>query len=560
MTIVAKKITPMMEQYHSIKKQYPGILLMFRMGDFYELFFEDARIASKILNISLTHRGKLGGYPIPMSGIPHHAAAAYVDRITAQGQKVAICEQVEDPKATKGIVKRAVTQVASPSMPYNLDKSESFENNYMACAYKTKNSYYLIFVDYTTGDFFGLTLKTPTELMEKLELIRPKELISYMGQWDQFTDLKTYLSKSPILCTHLSEEYFKEKYTQLYIEKLIPTYKRDQIIKLHDEILSPIGALSYYICSTQSLESISHMRPFQVVSSEEDMKITYPTLVGLEIFPKNKETYKESLLGHIDSTKTAMGARKLKTIFQAPLRNLKEIQKRQDTVEYLISDMSTLKDIRNELFNIRDIERILAKISSKKVNGSDLINLAAGNSAYTNILKFIPKLPKKVLTNFTADNKKQLKSLEDKIILTINDEVGAQLDKGNLIKTGASKKRDKLAKLSENAAESLIELETKYRKETGIPNLKIKSNNVAGYFIEVSKSHTSKVPLDFVRRQTLVNCERYQSPELAEFEKDVLSAKDKLHKLEREIFDNLVKEIENESYLWQLLSHNISII
>ena len=560
--IIAKgvKLTPMMEQYHSIKKDYPDILMMFRMGDFYELFFEDAKEASKILNISLTHRGKLGGYPIPMSGIPHHAANTYIDRITSQGQKVAICEQVEDPKAAKGIVKRAVTQVVSPGMPYDLDKSESENHSYMASAFVFEGKYYLILIDYTTGDFFGLTLESIDEVIEKLHLLQPKELISYLGQWDNNPEMSDYLNKTAILSTHLSEEYFSEKYTGIYIEKMIPTYERDQVIKLHKKILAPIGALSYYICSTQSLENISHMRPFQMVSFERDMKITYPTLVGLEIFPKNKETYKESILGHIDSTKTAMGARRLKSLFQSPLRDIERIQKRLDAVEYLMSDHERLKSVRSNLYEVRDIERIMAKVSTGKVNGSDLINLAKANIAFSDLTKELKSFPKSILDHLSKSEKLKLKTLEDTIFLTINDEVGAALEKGNLIKAGCSKKRDKLAKLSTHAASLLIELETKYRSETGITNLKIKHNNVAGYFIEVSKSHTSKVPEGFVRRQTLVNCERYQSPELAEFEKEVLSAKDKLYKLERSIFDDLVTNVVDSAHEILKLATNLALI
>jgi DNA mismatch repair protein MutS len=554
------KLTPMMEQYYHIKKEYDGILLMFRMGDFYELFFEDARIASKILNISLTHRGKLGGHPIPMSGIPHHAASTYIDRVTSQGQKVAICEQIEDPKAAKGIVKRAVTQVVSPGMPYDLDKSESTTHSYMACAYKHGELYYLVMIDFTTGDFYGLTLTSVQDVLEKLQLIKPKEFISYLGQWDDFKEVNDFLSRSSILHTNLSEEYFAEKHTNLYIEKLIPTYKRDGVLKLHENILSPIGALSYYICSTQSLEGISHLRSFQMVSFEKDMKITYPTLVGLEIFPKTKETYKDSILGHIDSTKTAMGTRKLKTIFQAPMRDKERIQNRLDTIEFFMSDYSLLQDVRASLYEIRDIERIMAKVSTGKVNGPDLINLANSNIAYNDIITSLKKMPKLSLDLLSKAETLKLSKLQNEITKTINDTIGANLDKGNLIKDGCNKTRDKLCKLTLNATDALLELEQQYRTKTGIPNLRIKSNNVAGYFIEVSKSHTSKVPAEFVRRQTLVNCERYQSPELADFEKEVVSAKDKLYKLERKIFDELVMMVKETSSEVLKLAHNISMI
>ena len=554
------KLTPMMEQYYSIAKNHPGVLLMFRMGDFYELFFQDAIKASKILNISLTHRGKLGEHPIPMAGIPHHAAATYVDRLSNEGIKVAICEQVEDPKATKGIVKRAVTQIVSPGMPYDLDKGTQSEHNFMASAFKSGLRYYLVLVDYTTGDFFGLDLEGQDQLVEKLYLYRPKEFISYLGQWDKFEKIQNFFDHTDTLLTHLSEDYFKEKFSEIYIEKLIKTYKRDEIIKMHNGILGPIGALSYYICSTQSIENLGHFRPFQILSSNQEMKITYPTLVGLEIFPKSKESYKYSLLGLFDQTKTSMGSRRLKTVFQNPLRDEKKLKARHSAVEFFMTDIELLEEVREHLNDVRDLERILVKSSTGKVNASDLLNLARANQAFQKIAKLIKPLPKSLLPNFSKKEKLVLTQIQEQILDTINDEIGAALDKGNLIKEGASHERDKLAKLTHNAADALIELENKYRQETGIPNLKVKFNNVAGYFIEISKSHLDKVPMEFVRRQTLVNSERYQSEELSAFEKEMLSAKDKLHKLERSLFDDLVSEVQETSSLILRLAKTLSLI
>lgn len=541
------KLTPMMQQYHEIKSQYPGILLMFRMGDFYELFFEDAQNASKILNISLTHRGKLGDFKIPMAGIPHHAASTYIDRITALGMKVAICEQTEDPKAAKGIVKRAVTQVVSPGMPFDLDKSEQNENSFMACGYKFNNGFYLVLIDYTTGDFFGLALPDEGALVEKLSLYRPKEILCYLGQWDNHQLMQDYISKTDILKTHLSFDYFEEKYTSLYIEKLIKTYKRDEVIKLHKEIISPIGALSYYICSTQSVENLDHIRPFQILSFEEEMKITYPTLVGLEILPKNRETYKDSILGFIDSTQCALGARKLKMVFQNPLRSIERIKQRQNAVKFFLENMQELDSVREKISNTRDIERIMAKVSTGKVNGGDLINLSNAYTEFSSISSKTKKALKAITPQLSKKESESLKNLSQKIIDTINDEIGANLDKGNLIKPGSDKKRDALKELTTNASSKLVALETRYRSETGIPNLRVKHNNIAGYFIEVSKSHTNKVPKNFVRRQTLVNSERYQSEELAEFEKEMFSAKDKLQKLERKIFEDIVEIVKTNS-------------
>lgn len=545
--IIAKgvKLTPMMEQYYEIKKEYKDILLMFRMGDFYELFFEDAKRASKILNISLTHRGKLGGYPIPMSGIPHHAANTYIDRITSEGEKVAICEQIEDPKLAKGIVKRAVTQVVSPCLPYDLEKSDTLINNYIACLDLDAETqkYNLIFVDFTTGDFFGISARDIGDAIEKLQVYKPKELICYLGQWEQSSEFTNYLAASGMLTTYLSEEYFQEKFTELYIERLIPTFKRDEVIKLHGNILAPIGAISYYICSTQSLEKLSHIKPFSMINIEKDMKITYPTMLGLEIMPKSKEQYKDSILGFLDVTKTSMGSRKLKAIFRSPLRDESQIQKRFNNVELLINEYETLQSFRNTLFEIRDIERIMAKVSTGKVNGSDLINLSLAVTAYKVLKKDIKKIKLDIDYLLDAKTLKKLNTLEEEIQNTINDEIGATLEKGNLIKDGCDKQRDKLRKLTHNAVDSVIELEKKYREQTGIGNLKIKSNNVAGYFIEVSKSHTKKIPEGFVRRQTLVNSERYQTDELIDFEKEVVSAKDKLYRLERKIFDGIVSQV-----------------
>jgi DNA mismatch repair protein MutS len=543
------KLTPMMEQYYQVKKQYPDILLMFRMGDFYEMFFEDAREAARILNISLTVRGKLGDFPIPMAGIPHHAAATYVDRISQQGKKVVICEQVEDPKQAKGIVKRAVTQIVSPGMPYDLDKTAAHENRYLASGFYQQGLFILVLLDFTTGDFFGLTFKHIEEFCERLMMIRPKEFISYMGQWDKFPLLEDYLASMDILKTHLSQEYFEEKHTAFYIQKLIPTYERDGIIAQQPGVLSPLGALSYYVTSTQTLERISHLRPFRLINNEENMKVTFSTLAGLEIFPRSRETEGNSLLGFMDKTKTSMGSRFLKQYFQSPLCDLNLITKRLDLIEEMLKKPQLLKELRSQLENVRDIDRIMAKVSTQKVNAGDSLNLSQAIEIFFLIqemmekeeFSFFQKLPKKDL-DFLQKVAKEIRH-------TINDEMGAHADKGNLIRPGAHAERDRLAKLSHSATEELLELETKYREETGISNLKIKHNNITGYFIEVSNSHLSKVPKHFVRRQTLVNNERYISEELEVFEKEITSAQARLIKLEKEIFDSIIAQVADQATL-----------
>lgn len=540
------KLTPMMDQYYAIKKGHPDTLLLFRMGDFYEVFFEDAEKTSRLLNITLTHRGKLGDFPIPMAGIPHHAASAYIDRLTGLGEKVAICEQTQDPKEAKGIVKRAVTQVVSPGMPFDFERAESKTNHYMAAAQLQDGVYSLVCIDFTTGEFFGHQFDNAPDFLERYRLISPKELIAGLGQWEEnLPQIEALNKEMGTITTYLSEEYFSPKYTELYTEKLIPTFKRDKIIGLHKEILSPIGALAYYICSTQDRESYVHVHPFQLISDSKRMKVSQPTLSGLEILPKSKERYRESLLGFFDKTKTALGSRALKSLFLNPLLDLDEIQRRQDTLNFLLNDQEEREHLRSQLSLVRDLERVMAKVSTGKATASDLLNTAQSIEVAQELDPLVKKLPKKVLGQLGPKAKEKLADLAIKIRETLNDEVGASLEKGNLIKSGADKQRDKLAKLSYNASEELLKLEKRYREETGIQKLRVKFNNVAGYFIEVSKGQANNVPESFMRRQTLVNSERYTTDELNEFEKSIFSAKEKLERLEREIFKKLTEYVSS---------------
>ncbi len=554
------KLTPMMEQYFEIKKNYPDTLLLFRMGDFYEVFFEDARTTSKLLNITLTHRGKIGDTPIPMAGIPHHAASTYIDRITNKGLKVAICEQIQDPKDAVGIVKRGVTQVVSPGMPFDLDKTSHADHRFMASAFKSQHKYFLVLLDFTTGAFEGHEFSNFENFIEKLRLISPREFITYMGQWEgnESSDIETILSHYEVLKTHLSIDYFDSKFTDLYINKLVPGYKRDKILKQSIEILSPVGALAYYVCSTQLLDQFVHIRPFKMNAHHLLMKVTQPTLSGLEILPKSRETYKESLLGFFDKTQTAMGARYLRNLFIQPLLSAKEIEERLNLVEFLIQKQELKDELKEELGKIRDIDRILAKISMNKGSASDLINLSQAFSAYKNIIKALEKSPfKKILS---ADQLKELNTVAEQILKTLNDEIGASLEKGNLIKSGVNKERDRLAKLHLNVANELLEMENLLKEKTGIQKLRIKSNNVSGFFIEVSKGSTDKVPKYFERRQTLVNAERYTTPELTQLEKETITAQSKLEKLEREIFKNLILEVTNLNEVIHNMSEHIAHI
>lgn len=537
------KLTPMMEQYWAVKKQYPGILLFFRMGDFYEMFFEDAREVARLLNISLTVRGKLGETPIPMAGIPHHAAAAYLDRLAQMGMKVVICEQLENPKEVKGIVKRGVTQIVSPAVPYDLDRAGSLDNKFIAAAHQDEKGFLLCLLDFTTGDFFGFSLANIEELIEQLMIYQPKEFISMLGQWEHSPQIEETLTHLDVLRTHLSSEWFEAKHSATYLEKLIPGYQRDGILAERSSILSPLGALSWYVLSTQNIEKLGHIRPFRLINNEDAMKVTWATLRGLEIFPRDPSEWQNSLIGFMDRTKCSMGARHLKYFFQTPLKDLAQINKRQELLASLMQKPELLKAWREVLADVRDIDRIMAKASTKKANAGDLINLAKTLDIHSQMEKLAQAELNRFFPALGKRDQEKLQSLAQEITKLINDELGASSEKGNLIKPGNHKERDRLARLAASASDELLALENRYRASTGITNLKVKSNNLAGFFIEVSNSHLTKVPKSFQRKQTLTNGERFQTEELAKLEVDITSAQERLSRLERELFDGLLSRV-----------------
>ena len=532
--------TPVMKQYYEIKKEYKEHLLLFRMGDFYEVFFEDAICVSRTLNIALTQRGKVGELPIPMAGIPHHSAANYLDRLTGAGLKAAVCEQVQDAKEVRGIVERAVTQVVSPGIPFDLDRSDAREHYYIAAAIQCERSYYLTVIDFTTGEFNGARLPHRQQFIETLKAYDPKELITFPGQWKSFPEV------SSLPQTHLAAEYFEPKNTHLYIEKIIPAYREDKILSLSPDILAPIGALAYYLHSTRpfhdSPNKYFHLSPFRMLSEEGRMKVTLSTLVGLEILPSKREHYTLSLLGMLDNCKTGMGSRVLRRMILSPLNDFASIEKRWDMVDFFITNDSRLSAMRTTMAEVRDLERILAKTANGKVHAGDLHNMAHTIRAWQSLP--LSDLPPGVLSTLQDESCQTLGRLAEHVEKYINDEPGASLEKGNLIKAGADPRRDKLAKVADKIQKELAKLEESYRLLTDIPKLRIKSNNVSGYFIEVGKSQSHKVPSDFVRWQTLTNSERYTSKKLSTFEEELNSARDKLNALEREILEQQIQMVE----------------
>ncbi len=554
------KLTPMMEQFWSVKKIYPENLLLFRMGDFYELFFEDAQKASTLLNISLTTRGKLGEAPIPMAGIPHHSAHNYIDRLTQLGLKVIICDQLENPAEAKGIVKRGVTQVVSPSLPYDLDRSPQQDHRYIACAFQNhhilskteknsplKKETFLVLLDFTTGDFLGFVFETEAQFLEALMRYQPKEFLCTLGQWDHLQELKHLLSEQQTLLTHLSEDILELNQSKVYIEKLFPYFQKDTILAQNQGFYPCLSAVSWYVCQTQNLSTIHHIRPFKILNTQSHMKVSWSTLRGLEIFPRHPDQWKDSLIGFMDKTCSSLGARTLKHFFQHPLRDLTQIKKRQSLIHTLMKSDSLLRQWREWLKDVRDLDRILAKATLQKNNSSDLLNLAQTLQVFLHIQNSLTGDLSLHLPALSASEIEKLQKLKDSISLKINSELGANAAKGNLLNPGWHQERDYLYELSHSSHQALLALESRYREETGIGNLKVKSNNINGFFIEISNSHLNKVPPHFKRRQTLTNGERFITQDLLNLEKEVLSAEHKLAKLEKQLFEEIISEINELS-------------
>lgn len=552
--LAGHKLTPMMEQYAEIKKDFPETILLFRMGDFYEVFFEDAQKASKLLNIALTNRGKIADYPIPMAGIPHHAAQAYVDKITEQGHKAAICEQVEDPKTAKGVVKRAVTQVVSPGIPFDFEKTKQDQHYFIGAGFVCEDGFFSAFVDFTTGKFEGQRSQSEEEFCDVLAKFSPREFLTHNLQWEKYPLIAETLESHHALKTKIAADYFNIKHAQNYVEKLIPKFLSDKNFSRKKEWLTPVAALGFYLTSTQKLEEFPHLRNFRFENKSDQMLINLKTLKGLEIWPQSEKN-KYSLLHFLDKTCSSMGARALKSLFLKPSKDLKKIQTRQKYVNFFFSREELSQKTREKLEKVRDVERIMAKVTTGKALNFDLINLAQTFRAYQELYQSLNSFKVWNTSSFLSESEsKKLLTLTERIEATLNDEMGASIEKGNLVRKGYSKNRDKLARYAVSANDEMEELERKYRKDFDIPKLRLKKNNINGFFIEVSKSHSSKVPSHFVRRQTLVNAERYTTEELADFEKQVFSSKAKLEALEREIFQELLLDIKKHYQDFQQLS------
>lgn len=540
------ELTPLMQQYVEIKEQYKDCILFYRLGDFYEMFFEDAVTCAKELEITLTGKNLGQDERAPMCGVPYHAVENYLSRLIAKGYRVAICEQVEDPKAAKGIVKREVIRIVTPGTNLNTQTLEEGKNNFLMGIVHTVNAYGIATVDITTGDFFVTEVDTERKLLDEINKYSPSEIIcnsTFLVSGVDVSDLKNRLN---ISISDLEPWYFEEEAcTKALMDHFQVASLNGLGLKDYSIGVVASGAVMLYLYETQK-NSLSHLTRILPYSTSRYMILDSSTRRNLELVETLREKQKRgSLLWVLDKTKTAMGARLLRSYIEQPLIEKADITDRLDAIEELNDTAITREEIREYLNAVYDLERLISRISYKSAGPRDLI-------AFKNSLAMIPSI-KLLLENSHCTLLQQIESeldplrdLYDLIEAGIEEEPPITVREGGIIKDGYQEEVDKLRKAKTEGKNWLADLETKERDRTGIKNLKIKFNRVFGYYLEVTNSYQSLVPDNWIRKQTLANAERYTTSELKELEDVILGAEDKLFSLEYELFCNIRDTISLE--------------
>ncbi len=538
--------TPMMQEYLKTKEEYKDCILFYRLGDFYEMFFEDAALASKELELTLT--GKACGMEekAPMCGVPFHAADSYINRLVSKGYRVAICEQVEDPKEAKGLVKREVIRVVTPGTNMDQMALDESSNNYIISLYFNKGIYGISCCDITTADFL-LTEATDTKkVIDELYKYNPSEIIYSKSLMESDIELNGIADKLSCALSFIDDSNFEESLT---IKTLLTHFKVHSLegLGLIDFPIGRVaaGALLLYLKDTQKsdLSHLTHLTPY---TDGKYMLLDSATRRNLELTETIRDKQKRgSLLWVLDKTKTAMGARQLKKYIEQPLLSVDEIIKRQDAIEDMLSSVIDTEEIREYLLKIYDLERLITKITYQSANPRDLI-------AFKISLERLPDI-KYILSHFESRLLKELNSkiedLQDLYKLIDNailEDPPISSRDGDIIKEGFNEEIDKLRKAKTQGKQWLADLEAKERETTGIKNLKVKYNKVFGFYLEVTNSYKDLVPDYYVRKQTLANAERYYTPELKELEDSILGAEDRLNLLEYEYFKKVREAIASK--------------
>ena len=534
-SIITMRLTPAMQQYMDVKSENPDAIVLFRMGDFYEKFYDDALLVSEILNITLTSRGK-GESKANLAGFPYHALDKFIGKLVKSGHKVAICEQIEDPKKAKGIVKRAVTRVITPGTVIEDFILDDNMNNYIAALFNDGDSYGLAVSDLSTGEFQVGEVVGKDIMISELARFSPAEIVIPKGM--DIKELKLFFDKYNIYQAVVPTHNFFYKIAKEQLEKKFGS------INLHDKELAvcAAGALLSYLSDNQKgdLGSITHLTSFE---QTDYMGLNPSTLRNLEIVKNIRDqTSKDTLLDVLDLTQTAMGGRLLRNWLLRPLLDIEKIQRRHGAVETLITNSLLLQDTSEVLSTIRDVERLTAKISYRTVNARDIRNLYE-------TLELLPKINK--LLDGTSDVLlKTLSKLPDfikikeRIVNTLVTEPPLTVREGGMICKGVNEELDELHSIRRDTKQFMAALEKKESDETGISSLKIKYNRVFGYFLEVSNRFKDKVPEHYIRKQTLSTGERFITEDLKNYESKLLGAEEKIKNIEYDIFMKLVDELQ----------------
>jgi DNA mismatch repair protein MutS len=530
-------VTPLMAQYSRIKENYPDAILLFRMGDFFETFEEDAKIASKVLGITLTKRANGAAEDVPLAGFPHHAIDSYLPKLVRAGYRVAVCEQLEDPKFAKGIVKRDVIEVVTPGVSFNDKLLDHKKNNYLLSIYLEDETVGLAFSDISTGEFQTFQV-TRNELNQQIGSINPSEILipkKYKNELEPI--IQKFAPNSRI--TKIDDWIYNFDYaSELLMNHFnTKTLKGFGIEGLHSAICSA-GAVLNYLRETQKA-NLPHINKISRYNPSDYMLLDYSTKRNLEItFSMNEGEREGTLISILDKTETAMGGRMLKKWISAPLKKLEPILKRQECLEEFFNNKNLRKNLQNELSEIGDLERLTSKICTGRANPREMVNLKTSLKKIP-LIKQLLDLTKVETLQVINQKLHTLDWLIEKIELAIADDPPLAVSDGGVIRKGFNPELDEIRSLSTNAKDWIANLQKTERERTKISSLKVSFNKVFGYYIEISHANKDKVPDDYIRKQTLVNSERFITPDLKEYEDKILNAEEKIVKLEFELYDQI---------------------
>ena len=540
------QLTPMMQQYMKTKEEYKDCILFYRLGDFYEMFFDDALTASKELEITLTGKDCGQEERAPMCGVPYHAVDAYLNKLVSKGYKVAICEQVEDPKLAKGIVKREVIRVVTPGTNLNTQALDETKNNYLMCIVYTTDRYGISVADITTGEYLVTELDSERKLLDEIMKFSPSEIVCNHSFYVSGIDIEDMKERLGITVYALDSWYFDDSMCSRVLMEHFKVSSLDGLgISDYSCGVIAAGALLKYLMETQKT-SISNLTGLTPYSIGKYMILDSSTRRNLELCETLREKNKRgSLLWVLDKTKTAMGARLLRKFVEQPLIEKQEILDRLDAVEELKNNAITREELREYLNPVYDLERLISRITYQSANPRDLIAFKTSLS----MLPHIKYLMKSLQSSLLSELEKEMDDLSDLYELidaSIIEEPPISIRDGGIIKEGFHEEVDRLRNAKTEGKTWLAELEAKERDKTGIKNLKIKYNKVFGYYLEVTNSYKDLVPEYYTRKQTLANAERYITPELKELEDMILGAEDKLYSLEYGLYVDIRNRIAEE--------------